>query len=64
LTPSLIPPYLIPLSDGGEKYTEKVIRKRMEKREGEGREGELMRMETEERQIMKWMITLQERDER
>ena len=36
----------------------------MEKREGEGSEGELMRMETEERQIMKWMIILQEREER
>ena len=39
--------------DGGEKYTEKVIRKSY-KEDGDGRKTE----------VMKWMIILQEREER
>jgi hypothetical protein len=36
------------------------VRRRMERKEGKL----LRRMETEERQVMKWMIILQEREER
>ena len=51
--------------EGGEIYTEKVIRKRMEKKEGERQLGRVNKEDGDGRktEVMRWIIIVQEREE-